>query len=158
MQEQKSAFIQNEMFSLLKDLPADSKGSWGKMNAQQMVEHVADFFDISSATVKSRLVIPEEHLPKYRAFLLSNKEFRENTKAPEIVLGEEPLPLRTANMEAAINNLRNAVAAFYNYYRNDAAEKTIHPVFGALDFEEWIQLHYKHVTHHLRQFGMMKPV
>ncbi|MFT3909781.1 MAG: DUF1569 domain-containing protein [Ferruginibacter sp.] len=153
MQEQKSAFIKNEMFSLLSNLAADSKGSWGKMNGQQMVEHLADFFDISSAKVPSRLVIPEEHLPKYKAFLLSDKEFRENTKAPAEVLGEEPIPVRTANMEAAISTLRNSVDAFYKYYENTPVENTTHPVFGSLNFEEWILLHYKHVIHHLKQFG-----
>ncbi len=158
MQDQKSAFIKNGMFSLLSNLAADSKNSWGKMNAQQMVEHLADFFDISAAKVSFRLVIPEEHLPKYKAFLLSDKEFRENTKAPAEVLGEEPLPVRTANMEAAMNNLRNSVDDFYKYFENDPAKITVHPVFGPLNFEEWILLHYKHVTHHFRQFGMMKTV
>ncbi|TXH28993.1 MAG: DUF1569 domain-containing protein, partial [Cyclobacteriaceae bacterium] len=35
------------------------------------------------------------------------------------------------------------------------AKKTTHPVFGALNFDEWILLHYKHVTHHSRQFGLI---
>ena len=31
----------------------------------------------------------------------------------------------------------------------------LHPVFGELNFEEWALLHYKHVTHPLRRFGLL---
>lgn len=29
------------------------------------------------------------------------------------------------------------------------------PVLGDLNFEEWIMLHYKHVMHHAKQFGLI---
>jgi len=38
---------------------------------------------------------------------------------------------------------------------DDKLKTTLHPVFGELNFEEWILLHYKHVTHHLKQFGLI---
>lgn len=158
MQDQKSTFIKNEMFALVSDLPAGSKGNWGKMNAQQMLEHVADFFDVAAGNIKFDLVTPVAHLPKYMEFLLSDKAFRENTKAPETVLGEDPLPIRTANMEAARNKLMNAVTDFYKHFENDPVKTTLHPVFGPLNLDQWILLHYKHVTHHLRQFGLIQPV
>lgn len=157
MQDQKSAFIRNEMFSLLHDLFPDSKSNWGKMNAQQMIEHVAYFFDVSTEKLKFGLVTPEEHLPKYIAFLHSDKEFRENTKAPSNILGEEPMPLKNANLDEAKNELKTAVDGFFDYFKNDPAKKTMHPAFGLLNFDEWVLLHYKHVTHHLRQFGLIKP-
>jgi tRNA A58 N-methylase Trm61 len=47
------------------------------MNVQQMVEHVTDFFKVSFDHIKFDLVTPEEHLPKYKEFLMSDKEFRE---------------------------------------------------------------------------------
>ena len=120
-----------------------------------MVEHVAGFFYVSSGKIKFPLAIPQEHLPKYKEFLLSDKEFRENTKAPLSVIGEEPLPLRFASMDEAINNLNKSIAAFENHFANNKDEKTLHPVFGELNFEEWVLLHYKHVRHHLKQFGMV---
>lgn len=155
MQEQKLAFINNSMFLLLNNLSADSKAGWGKMNAQQMIEHLADFFDVSTEKIKFPLSTPEEHLPKYKAFLYSDKEFRENTKAPTEVLGEEPLPLKTANLEAAVAKLSIAVSDFFNYFKNDPGKATMHPAFGLLNFDEWIMMHYKHVTHHFKQFGLI---
>jgi len=99
------------------------------------------------------LVTPEEQLPKFKAFLYSDKEFRENTKAP--VLPEEPSPVRFATMPESINDLDNDVQSFIHLFSNNDQLKTMHPVFGELNYEEWVLLHYKHVTHHLRQFGLM---
>lgn len=155
MDEAKLNFIAKEAVPLFGRLTSETKGSWGKMNAQQTIEHVAAFFYVSTEKIKFDLVTPEEHLPKYREFLLSDKQFRENTKAPANVIGEEPMPLRHATMEAALQELETSIAYFENYFKEHAGKKTLHPVFGELDLEEWVLLHYKHVTHHLRQFGLM---
>lgn len=158
MQEEKLAFISNEVFSLLAKLAEDTKGKWGKMNPQQMVEHIRDFFNVSIEQMRFELVTPEAHLPKYKEFLLSDKQFRENTKAPSNVLGEEPMPLRFNSFIEATEALKKTVGKFNEYFAGQPGKKTIHPVFGPLDYEEWILLHHKHVTHHLRQFGLLPPL
>ena len=155
MDVQKLNFITKECGSLFKNLSANAMGKWGKMNAQQTVEHLAAFFHVSAGKIKFDLVTPVEHLPKYREFLFSDKEFRENTKAPTPVIGEEALPLRYANMEEAIEKLAASITAFENYFKDEPLKTTLHPVFGELNFEEWVLLHYKHVTHHARQFGLL---
>ena len=155
MDEQKLKFITEESILLFKKLTTDSLGKWGKMNAQQILEHVAAFFYVSTEKIKFDLVTPVEHLPKYKEFLLSDKEFRENTKAPVTVIGEEPMPLRYATMDEAQENLEESIEYFESFFKDDAEKRTMHPVFGELNFEDWVLLHYKHVTHHLRQFGLM---
>ena len=155
MDEQKLNFITKNCTALFKDLPAATIGSWGKMNAQQTVEHLAAFFNVSAGKIKFDLVTPVEHLPKYKEFLLSDKEFRENTKAPASVIGEEALPLQNATMNEALEKLGESIAAFENYFKDDADQRSLHPVFGELNFEEWVLLHYKHVTHHAKQFGLL---
>ena len=155
MDQDKLNFITKEYIPLLKNLPADAMGKWGKMNGQQMVEHVAMFFYVSSEKVKFDLVTPVEHLPKFKEFLLSDKQFRENTKAPLNIIGEEALPLRNASMEEAVEELSRAIESYVAFFKDDPNKKTIHAVFGDLNFEEWVLLHYKHVTHHLRQFDLM---
>jgi Protein of unknown function (DUF1569) len=154
MNEEKLDFIQHQFIMLLKDLSADTVGKWGKMNAQQMVEHVTAFFKVSSGKLHFPLVSATEHLPKLKAFLLSDKEFRENTKAPSSVIGEEPLPVKTNTMAEAITALQDSIEEFINYFQDDSYITTLHPVFGELNFSEWILLHYKHVIHHAKQFGL----
>lgn len=155
MDVQKLNFVTKESVLLFKNLSADSMGKWGKMNAQQTVEHLAAFFNVSAGKIKFDLVTPVEHLPKYKEFLLSDKEFRENTKAPTSVIGEEALPLLYANMEAALEKLTESIAAFENYFKDEPLKTSLHPVFGELNFEEWVLLHHKHVTHHAKQFGLL---
>ena len=155
MDEQKQKFITGECVPLFKSLNGNEPGKWGKMNAQQMAEHLTTIFYVSSGKIKFDLVTPPEHLPKYKEFLLSDKEFRENTKAPVNIIGEDALPLECATMNQALENLAASIASFENYFKDDADKKTLHPVFGELNFEEWILLHYKHVTHHARQFGLL---
>ena len=155
MDVQKLDFITKECVSLFTNLSADAVGKWGKMNAQQTVEHLGAFFNVSAGKIKFDLVTPIEHLPRYKEFLLSDKEFRENTKAPISVIGEEALPLQYATMEAALEKLTESITAFENYFKDDPLQTSLHPVFGELNFEEWVLLHYKHVTHHARQFGLV---
>lgn len=153
MDQEKADFIREGFLSLLNGLSPDTRAVWGKMNPQQMVEHVTGFFLVSIDKLQFPLVTPEEHLPKFKEFLQSDKQFRENTKAP--VLPEEPLPVREPNLASAIQQLKATIDSFFAYFSDDPNKKTLHPVFGWLNFEEWILLHYKHVTHHTRQFGLL---
>jgi hypothetical protein len=153
-QNDRLAFIESGMFSTLQDLNETTLPKWGKMNAQQMVEHLNDFFSVSIEKITFPLSTPEEHLPGYRDFLYSDKIFRENTKAPAGVLGEEPLALRNADLAGASLQLQQTVKAFFEFFKERPRHKTMHPAFGMLNFDEWIMLHYKHVTHHLRQFHL----
>lgn len=155
MNEQKLAFLRDEYIPLLQRLEVNSAGSWGKMNAQQMVEHVSDFFKVSTEKIKLPLVTPEEQLPKFKAFLLSDKEFRENTRAPVDIVPEEPQPVRSASLQTAIAELQNEINDFTVYFQQHPGNQTQHPTFGSLHYEEWVLLHYKHVMHHSKQFGLM---
>jgi Protein of unknown function (DUF1569) len=155
MQEDKIIFLQEEMFSLIDQLPEKAKPGWGIMNCHEMIEHLTDFFNVSVEKIIFTLMIPAEQLPKYREFLYSDKAFRENTKAPAAVLGDIPLPLRAASFTEAKNTLKDTVAYFFDYFALQPGKASMHPIFGMLNFEEWVMLHYKHVQHHLRQFAVL---
>ncbi len=153
MDQHKALFIRTTFIALVNGLSADTTPLWGKMSVQQMVEHVTGFFKVSTDELHFPLVTPEEHLPKFKEFLMSDKQFRENTKAP--VLPEEPLHVTEPDLKTAIKHLQSAIDAFFSFYDCHPDKKIAHPVFGPLNHEEWVLLHYKHVTHHARQFGLL---
>ncbi len=157
MKESKIKFIKTDFIALLHSLTSEQKGKWGLMNAQQMIEHVTAFFKISTGRISFSLVSPAEHLPKLREFLWSDKEFRENTKGPETVIPAEPLPIRHATIGIAIEKLEREINSFFEIFKNDPEKKIVHPVFGELNFEDWLQLHYKHIRHHAKQFDLLHP-
>jgi len=153
--EEKINFLQNQYISIIRGADSSAAAKWGKMNFQQMLEHVADFFQVSTQKQHYPLVSPPEHMPKLKEFLMSDKQFRENTKAPASIIGEEPFPTRYNTTEEAVNELSAEVHYFFQLYNDEPDVTAVHPVFGELNFEEWVRLHYKHVTHHLRQFGLL---
>lgn len=154
MDTEKFDFIRFGLFDALASLEQATPPQWGLMNAQQMLEHLADFFDVSYEKIIFPLSVPEEHLPKYKAFLYSDKEFRENTKAPSNVLGDTPIAERFESLAAAKTNLQQSVANFIKYFEDNPGKQTMHPAFGLLNYDEWVLLHFKHVKHHLKQFNL----
>ncbi len=155
MNQEKIEFIQHQLIPSIQTLSINTKPKWGLMNAQQMVEHLIAFFNISTEKIKFPLTTPEEHLPKLKAFLNSDKPFKENTKAPESIIPATPLPLRYADMPTAINKLQHSIENFFHYFNDDKNKTTLHPVFGYLNFDEWVLLHYKHCLHHAHQFNLL---
>ncbi|MBX2938766.1 MAG: DUF1569 domain-containing protein [Ferruginibacter sp.] len=151
---EKEQFVIHQATALLKNAAPETPARWGKMNLMQTVEHLTDFFDVSSGKLSFPLVTPEDQLPKFKAFLRSDIPFRENTKAPANVVSETPAPARSARYEDAVLQLQQSVRDFELQFKNHPETETVHPVFGALHYEDWILLHAKHLQHHLKQFGL----
>ena len=152
MNFEKENFLRTKLVSRLQQLPPGVLPLWGKMNVQQMIEHMIDVIMVASGKIKLPVVTPADRLPKLQEFMLSEKPFRENTKSP--VLGEEPAPLKKHTKEAAIGKLQEEIIYFFEAFEQKPGLKTTNPVFGELDFDMNIQLLYKHSLHHLKQFGV----
>ena len=150
---EKINFLKAEFVPLLRQISSDTLPAFGKMSLQQMVEHFSDAIKIASGKIAiTQLFTPEEQLPKMKEFLLSDKPFRENTPNP--LMPEAPGPVRNKSLEAAIAELQASLASFFAVFDGDSGLKTGNPFFGPLNFDENVQLLYKHALHHLRQFGL----
>ncbi|MES2327989.1 MAG: hypothetical protein V4539_00210 [Bacteroidota bacterium] len=147
-------FLKSEYVPLLLTLKSDQKPKWGKMDAQQMVEHMRDVFKVANGKITLPLLNTDpERLAKTRAFLLTDQAFAENTRIA--VVPEEPRPHKYAGIEEAVAKLEPEIDDVFTTYAPDHSKLLMHPVFGELDYE--LQLRYldKHVRHHLRQFGLV---
>ena len=149
----KEKFIKEEFTSFLCRLPPEQKGNWGKMNAQQMVEHMSYAFRVASGKHHEKLQYNEEITQKGYNFIMTEKPFRENT--PNKLLSDEPPPLKNANMNEAISELQREIDDFFSVYSANAGMRTLNPFFGNLNWEEQVQLLHKHATHHAKQFGLV---
>jgi hypothetical protein len=149
---QKADFLKNQYTKVLASLSADAPRKWGKMNVQQMIEHMSEYVRIASGKVTLPSVTPEEHLPRVQAFLESEKPFRENT--PNSLMGDDPTPVKHTTIQEAINELQAEIDYFFTVHEQEPGRTTPSPFFGVLDFDHQVQLLHKHSTHHLRQFGM----
>ena len=155
MNFEKENFLRTKLISLLQKLNTDTAPLWGKMNARQMMEHIIDVVMVANGKIKLPVVTPADRLPRLQEFMMSEKPFKENTKSP--VLVEEPTQLKKHTKEAAIGKLQEELIYFFEAFEKDHNLITRNPFFGDLNFEQNVQLLYKHARHHLRQFGVEPP-
>lgn len=152
MDQHKAGFIRSTLTPLFSSLQPEQKGKWGKMNAQQMVEHMSDAFRQANGKLKTKAVLTEEQTQKSYAFMMSEKPFRENT--PNQLLPDIPPPVKNAGMKEALAELQNEIDFFFKTYEGSPELRIINPFFGNLNFQEQVQLLHKHATHHARQFDL----
>ena len=134
----------------IEKLNSESKPNWGKMNAPKMLAHCSAIYD----------TILDESAPRAKGI----KKWLMKKFVKPIVVGPKPYPKngRTAP-EFIINNEREfekektkLIAHIINTQQQGAAhfKELETPNFGHLDESEWNTLFYKHIDHHLNQFGV----
>jgi hypothetical protein len=156
MHAAKAEFLRSRFVPLLQQIPSDTKAAWGKMTLQQMIEHFADSVRIASARAPhTDILTPAENLDRVRAFLESEKPFRENT--PNALMPEIPAPVRNPSKEEALKELKNEIDFFFSVFEKNNLQVTRNPFFGDLNYDQNVQLLYKHAMHHLKQFGSLLP-
>jgi hypothetical protein len=154
MSLEKENFLRTKLVTYLQRLDPATPPSWGKMSVQQMIEHYAGdaVRNANGRLVMETILTPPQNLERMREFMMSEKPFHENTKNP--LLGEEPAPLRYKTVQAAIGALQQELIYFFEAYEKEPMKVVRNPFFGDLNFEQNVQLLYKHALHHLRQFGV----
>ncbi len=149
----KEIFFREQYIPLLKKLSGNEKGNWGVLSAQGMIEHMTDSIGIAWKRITVPLHTPEHLLERSKAFMMSDKEFKPNTK--NALMSEEASPLRNASIEDALKELEIEITEFLNFFDKSREEIVTNPFFGDLNYEEWLQLLHKHATHHLKQFNLI---
>jgi hypothetical protein len=139
-----------EVKERLAHLRPDSGRLWGKMNAAQAVAHCSAGLELA---VGDRLP-PRKFLGRIigglvKPMALGNDEpMRRNTPTVKdlVVKDERDLEMERRRLSALIDRFAAA----------GPGGCTTHPhsFFGRLTPQEWAILMYKHLDHHLRQFGV----
>ena len=131
-------------------LRPDSQRQWGKMNAPQALAHCSRGLELALGDLRP----PRALLGRIMGSIIKPKVFR----------NDEPLRRNTPTVEGLVvqdeRDLVKERARLYGLIDRfvSAGPKscTTHPhsFFGPLTPEEWAILMYKHLDHHLRQFGV----
>lgn len=139
----------DEIVTRIERLRPDSTRQWGSMDAAQMLAHCAGFQDLAmgnAAAARSWLGIFVGRWAK--PLFYNDKPLPRNMSTiPEIAITEEK------EFGAEQRNLINKITEFQQNGRESCA-KNLHPFFGKLSSEEWGKGVYKHLDHHLKQFGV----
>jgi hypothetical protein len=148
----KTLFDDVDRASLLQRLGAlqsDTSRQWGKMNPAQMVTHCARALETATGDhpMKQKL-IGKILMPFFRKSILGEKPFGRNGPTdPSFIVADE----REFSTER--QKLVDLIAKFVQR-GSEAAGKETHAFFGAMTGQEWGETMYKHIDHHLQQFGL----
>ena len=140
----------DEMRHRLQRLRPDSRREWGTMTVTQMLAHCSAGLEMALGQIRPpRLLVGRIMGPFVKPLaLMENAEMRRNVPtAKELVVEADDLDF--AKERNRLNELMGSFAAA------GSGGCTTHPhfFFGKLKPEEWAILMYKHLDHHLRQFG-----
>lgn len=148
-------FIQTDLETVLthlNKLDTSTKPLWGKMNAQQMVEHLTDSLKMATGQFKCKLEISEEKIEPMQGFLASDKPLPRDFKAS---FAPEHVSLRNEELELSVDEFVENWLNYTKFYEEHPTQKILHPYYGELNAEQWDRLNSKHLTHHFQQFGLL---
>jgi oxepin-CoA hydrolase/3-oxo-5,6-dehydrosuberyl-CoA semialdehyde dehydrogenase len=152
--ELRDSFLRHEVVGALAGLSETSEARWGRMTAQQMVEHLTWAFELSTGQAETPCHVPAAQLPRMKGFLYHNRPTPHEFMNPALASGL-PLP-RYGSLAEAKLALGRELERFLQESSRPAPVYT-HPIFGPIGYEEWHRTHFKHTYHHLLQFGLIEP-
>lgn len=148
MQNMFDAGVRDTLVCRLSELKPSSRRHWGKMSVDQMLAHCSIAMEVPCGDrVKKQRLLGRVLAPFARSVILNDKPFTRNAPTdPEYRIADE----RDFEKE------RQRLAALVDRFCSrgpSAVDGVVHSFFGRLTGEEWGRLMYKHLDHHLRQFG-----
>lgn len=137
-----------EVLNRLDQLTENSRRQWGKMSVGQMAWHCQVPLKVA---VKNKPNSGKKGNPLVRWFF---KKSLYNDKLWRKGLPTSPMAKATEEKEfqSEMANLKSLVHACYETRNRE--EWQPHPLFGHLTPDQWGMMEYKHLDHHLRQFGV----
>jgi oxepin-CoA hydrolase/3-oxo-5,6-dehydrosuberyl-CoA semialdehyde dehydrogenase len=147
-------FLSNELVLLLKRLDPNQPPIWGTMNVWQMIEHLALPFKASNGQIEMPVTTPVDKLERVKQIgLMNDRPLQRNFNNP--LFTDDYKKRRNPDLNESLNELQRDIDLFMASFKAMPTEfKRVHNIFGPLDYQEWLQFHYKHVKHHLEQFSV----
>jgi hypothetical protein len=142
--------VSTEIVTRINQLKADSQPKWGKMAVGQMMAHCNVTYEFVYDGIHKKPNAFKKFILKafVKNIVVSEKQYKHNSQtAPEFIIKD------TKNFESEKNRL-------INYINKTQQLGEIHfdglesHSFGKLNKTEWNNMFYKHLDHHLNQFGV----
>ena len=142
--------VVDEVINRINNLTTDSKPHWGKMSVSQMLAHCCVTYEF---IYENKHPVPgtfKKILLKLfvKNTVVSDKPYkRNNPTAPEFLIRDNK------NFETEKKRLIDFIERTYMlgaaHFENKESRS-----FGKLSLNEWNNMFYKHLDHHLGQFGV----
>ncbi len=138
-----------EIINRLNTLTPNTQRQWGKMNVAQMLAHCKEAFKVPLSDKK----MPRSILGLLVGWMIKSKLYNDE---PWKRTCQRP-PILSLKMNVILKKKSRSLLAMINQFHHAGpgnVGKYPHPMFGAFTPEQWGQSMYKHLDHHLMQFGV----
>jgi hypothetical protein len=142
--------VANELISRIEKLTPTTQAQWGKMNVGQMLAHCIVPYEMfytdkyPKATGFTKFILKSF----VKGFVVGPKAYKKSTKtAPAFIISDDRDFLEEKKtLVSYINRMTIDGRSHFDGKESNS--------FGTLNAEEWNNLFYKHIDHHLTQFGV----
>lgn len=134
----------------LEQLTPYSKPEWGKMTVFQMLKHCSENEKINLGDKKYKRLLPGRLFGR----MVMNKIVKDDKPMTKNNPTHPALKIKgEGDFEGQRAELISLLQRYPDSNKKDL-ENLVHPFFGKLKLQEWDIYIYKHLDHHLRQFGV----
>lgn len=138
--------VERELLSRLDRLAPGAHGQWGRMSVTQMLRHLAGGLRMAVGD----MAVPRRPGPlrlfPIKQLVIFVLPFPHNAPTSPALIFKEEFDFNAER--AAVRDLISSFA------KRDIPNWPEHPAFGPLNREQWGVMAWKHLDHHLRQFGV----
>jgi Protein of unknown function (DUF1569) len=137
------------MIARINKLTPESKALWGKLTVSKMCKHCTLTIEVAFGKKKLKVNFLMRLLGKMlKKKVFYGKDMRKNSPtAKEFIVLEE----------FRLDYVKNELIENFSRFANEGKQSIRvmnHPFWGKMSHEDWDALMYKHIDHHLRQFGV----
>lgn len=131
----------------IQNLSASSSPLWGKMSVDQMCEHCIAAINVAFGKQDLTISLPMRLLGR----LLKNKAFNSDFGKNSPTAKE----FRITTHSVFEKSQAQLIACVQEFAKGTSVITVMHhPFWGKMSFEDWDKLMWRHLDHHLRQFGV----
>ena len=139
--------VKQDIIDRINKLTPESKALWGKMNVGQMLAHCQMPIGVAEGTHQlKRNLFARIVGPMVKSMLYNEKPFKRSLPTdPSFIMHPQEKDFETEKQKL--------LAVVSNFSEANMINET-HPFFGKLSKEQWSKGMWKHLDHHMQQFGV----
>jgi len=142
--------VYKECLSRIDKINAETKPAWGLMNAAQMMSHCAEIMEVANGKeLKGTPFIVKLFSNYIKKMVYNEKPYKKNMQTHP----QYQMKGTSRDFETEKKRLLQALDKFYNEDPEVAAEIK-HTMFGKVPLDQKGWGMFKHLDHHLNQFGV----
>ena len=137
-----------EINSRIASISQEQQPKWGQMNASQMLKHCQFPLEVALG----RLPLEKPNVIKRTLFsLFKSSLYNDKPWKKSLPTAKEFIVTQDSDFDKEKALLIKDIQEFYA--KKEQTEWPPHPMFGYFTRDQWGQMQYKHLDHHLTQFG-----